>query len=123
MAADLTITVANEPGALAEMAQHLADAGINISSIICDAGGVEADLHVLVEDPAAAREALQGTRAVIMSEQEVVVVHAEDRPGVLAELAARVADAGVNIDLVYVAMGNRVVFGAADLEGLRNALE
>ena len=34
----------------------------------------------------------------------------------------KVADAGVNLDLVYVATMNRVVFGAADLEGLRAAL-
>ena len=39
----------------------------------------------------------------------------------LADLAGKVAAAGVNLDLVYVATGNRVVFGADDLEGLRAA--
>jgi len=51
-----------------------------------------------------------------------LVIEVDDRPGVLAELAGRIAAAGVNLDLVYVATMNRVVFGAEDLEGLRVAL-
>jgi hypothetical protein len=45
-----------------------------------------------------------------------------DRPGVLADLARRVAKAGVDLDLVYVATQNRVVFGSPDLDGLKAAL-
>ena len=56
------------------------------------------------------------------SEREVVVVEAQDRPGELAELASRVAGAGINLDLVYVATGSRVVMGADNIEGLRQAL-
>jgi hypothetical protein len=53
----------------------------------------------------------------------VVVVNVEDRPGVLADLARKIAGAGVNLDLVYVATQNRIVFGAEDLPALRTALE
>ena len=52
----------------------------------------------------------------------MVVVDVEDRPGVLADLTRKVAKAGVDLDLVYVANRNRVVFGADDLEALRAAL-
>ncbi len=123
MAVDLTITVANEPGALADVAQQLAVAGINIESVFCDAAGVETDLHVLVEDPVAAREALRGTDAAILAEREVVVVDAEDRPGMLAELATRVAEANVNVDLIYVATDTRVVLASGDLDALRAAVD
>ena len=51
-----------------------------------------------------------------------MVVDVPDRPGVLADLTRRVARAGVDLDLVYVATGNRIVFGAADLDALRAAL-
>jgi hypothetical protein len=51
------------------------------------------------------------------------VVDVEDRPGVLADLTRRIARAGVDLDLVYVATRNRVVFGSADLPALRAALE
>jgi hypothetical protein len=71
----------------------------------------------------AARHALAIThQAVITREREVVVVGVEDQPGALADLARKVAEAGVDIDLVYVATNNRVVFGSKDLEGLKAAL-
>ena len=46
----------------------------------------------------------------------------DDRPGALADLACKAAEAGVNLDLVYVATRNRVVFGSDDLDALRAAL-
>ena len=52
-----------------------------------------------------------------------MVLDVEDRPGVLADLTRGIARAGVNLDLVYVATRNRVVFGAADIAALRDALE
>jgi len=52
----------------------------------------------------------------------VVVVDVEDRPGVLADLTRKIAKAGVDLDLVYIATRNRVVFGAPDLGALRAAL-
>ena len=59
----------------------------------------------------------------VTREREVVVVDVEDRPGVLADLTRRIAGAGVDLDLVYVATRNRVVFGAPDITALRAALE
>ena len=44
------------------------------------------------------------------------MVDVEDRPGVLADLTRKIAKAGVDLDLVYVATQNRVVFGAPDLD-------
>ena len=35
---------------------------------------------------------------------------------------SKVAKAGVNLDLVYVATGTRIVFGSPDIEALRQAL-
>jgi hypothetical protein len=56
-------------------------------------------------------------------EREVVVVDVEDNPGVLADLARKIAQAGINLDLVYIATRNRVVFGAPDLNALRAVLD
>jgi hypothetical protein len=58
----------------------------------------------------------------ITSEREVVVVDADDRPGVLADLARKVAEAGVNLDLLYLATKTRIVFGSPQLDDLRAAL-
>jgi hypothetical protein len=70
----------------------------------------------------AARHLLAISHVPVTREREVVVIDVEDRPGVLADLARRVAKAGVNIDLLYVATRNRVVFGAPDVTALRGAL-
>jgi hypothetical protein len=59
----------------------------------------------------------------VTREREVVVVDVQDHPGVLADLTRKIAHAGVDLDLVYVATRNRVVFGAADLDALRAALD
>jgi len=49
----------------------------------------------------------------VSREREVVVIEVEDRPGVLADLTRKVARAGIDLDLVYIATRSRVVFGAA----------
>jgi hypothetical protein len=51
------------------------------------------------------------------------VVEVDDRPGVLADLTRKVARAGVDLDLVYVATRNRLVFGSPDLDGLKAVLQ
>src|SRR5919199_5745894 len=124
MAVDLTIDIENAPGALAKVATAISDAGVNIAAATCIGTGERAELHILVKHPEAARHMLALSHDVTVTrEREVVVVDVEDHPGVLADLTRRIARAGVDLDLVYVATGNRVVFGAADVAALRAALE
>jgi len=123
MAFDLVIDVDNKPGALAEVAQAISDAGVNIAAATCLGPGDRAELHILVKHAEPVRHALGAISHIAVSrEREVVVVDVEDRPGVLADLTRKVARAGVDLDLVYIATRNRVVFGAPDLEALRAAL-
>jgi hypothetical protein len=124
MAYDLVIDIENTPGALAQVAAAISDAGVNIAAATCIGTGERAELHILVPHPEAARHSLAISHQVTVTrEREVVVVDVEDRPGVLADLTRRIAKAGVDLDLVYVATRNRVVFGAGDLPALRGALD
>jgi hypothetical protein len=123
MAVDLVIDVENSPGALADVAAAISDAGVNIAAATCIGPGNRAELHILVPHGEAARHALAISHVAVTREREVVVVDVEDRPGVLADLTRKIARAGVNLDLVYVATRNRVVFGAPDLAALRAALD
>jgi hypothetical protein len=122
MATDLVIDIENSPGALAEVAAAISDAGVNIAAATCIGTGDRAELHILVKHAEAARHSLAISHVAVTREREVVVVDVEDRPGVLADLTRRIAKAGVDLDLVYVATQNRVVFGASDLDGLRAAI-
>jgi hypothetical protein len=120
---DLVIDIENKPGALAEVAAAISDAGVNIAAATCIGSGEQAELHILVPHAEAARHSLAISHVAVSREREVVVVDVEDRPGVLADLTRKIARAGIDLDLVYIATRNRVVFGAPDLDGLRAVLE
>ena len=123
MVIDLVIDIENTPGALAQVAAAISDAGVNIAAATCVGAGKTAELHILVPHAEAARHALAISHVGVTREREVVVVDVADRPGVLADLTRQIARAGVNLDLVFVATRNRIVFGAADLAALRAALD
>ncbi|MGB8861933.1 MAG: ACT domain-containing protein [Ilumatobacteraceae bacterium] len=123
MSVDIVIEVENKPGALAALAAAVSDAGVNLAAATFTGAGDKAELHILVPFAEPVRHALAIThQAVIAREHEVVVVEVEDNPGVLADLTRKIADAGVNIDTIYVATNNRVVFGSDDIDGLKAAL-
>jgi len=123
MAYDLVIELENTAGALADVAAAISDAGVNIAAATCVGAGDTAELHILVKHAEAVRHSLAISHLAVTREREVVVVDVEDRPGVLADLTRKIARAGVDLDLVYVATRNRVVFGARDLDALKTALD
>jgi hypothetical protein len=122
MATNLTIILADRPGTLATLGETLGNAGINIDGMCgfpCEGKGV---LHILIEDATAARNALEKTGHEISGEREVLVAEIEDRPGAFGEMARRIADAGVNFNLAYLATNSRLVVGATDLDKVRAVL-
>ena len=122
MAVDLVIDIDNTPGALATVATAISDAGVNIAAATCLGNDNHAELHILVKHAEAAKHSLSIVGLGVSRERPVVIVEVHDRPGELADLTRRIAKADINLDLVYVATGDRVVFGAQDLEGLKAVL-
>lgn len=122
MATDLSVLLEDRPGALAELGEATGQAGVNVEGIACAVEGGRAVAHVLVEDADAAKGAISSAGLSVSGEQEVLVVDVQDRPGSLGEVARKVAEAGVNIELVYLATGTRLVLGADDLDKARSAL-
>ena len=124
VASDLVIELENKPGALARVATAISDAGVNIAAATCMGTGHTAELHILVPHSEPVYRALANTHGpTVTREREVVVVQARDRPGELAELATKVSQAGINLDMVYVATNSRVVLGSEDTDALRQALD
>ncbi len=119
---DLVIEVDDEPGALAKVAAAISDAGVNMSAATCTGPPATGQIHILVPHAEAARHVLGISHVAVTSEREVVVVEVQDRPGELADLTRKIAEAGVDLDLVYLATRNRVVFGSQDLPALKSAL-
>lgn len=124
MATDLTLYLDDSPGELARVGELLGKAGVNVAGLCAvTSGGGQAEVHVLVEDLAAAETALAAGGVSIASDTEVAVVSMEDRPGALGEVAAKLGGAGVNITVAYLATNTRLVVGADDLAEAKAALD
>lgn len=119
---DLTIELEEKVGTVGAAAEALGKAGVNIEGICGFVVGGKGVGHVLVEDAGKARQALQSAGARVTGEQDVIVMEIEDRPGSLGKLTRKVADAGVNLNAVYLATKTRVVLGTRDLEKARAAV-
>lgn len=118
---DLIVNLENKPGTLAQLGQALGDAGINIEGV-CGVAGAAAEAHILVQSAQLAREALKEAGIESGAERDVEVVAIVDQPGEMGRHLRKIADSGVNVDLVYLATNTRLVLGSGDLEGLRKAL-
>jgi hypothetical protein len=119
------ITLEDRPGELARVAEALGGAGVNIEGL-CGLG-VEGKgvICLVVEDAGGARSALQGAGVPIEAESEAIVLDVAadaDRPGAAAEIARKVADAGVNIEIACVATHDRLVLATSDNAKARAAL-
>ena len=122
MAKDLYLTLEDKPGQAARLGEALGNAGVNIEGFSGYAREGRGILHLLVEDPDAARRALEGAGFDVQDERDVVVVDIEDRPGALGVVARRIANADVSLNLGYLATNTRLVLGADDIDSVRRAL-
>ena len=122
MAKDLTVILEDRPGTLADIGEALGKAGINIDGCCGFPSEGKGVIHILVEDVGAARREIQQAGLEVRGEREVLVLEVENRPGVFGEVTRRIARAGVNIDLIYIAANTRLVIGADDLDKARAAV-
>ena len=123
MAKDLTLILEDQPGALARVGEALGKAGMNIEGVCGTTIEGRGVIHILVQDAAKARRTLEVNRIQVMDETEVLVVDVEDRPAALGNVARRLANAGVNIHLAYLATSTRLVLGVDDLEKARSTIQ
>src|SRR2546426_4331089 len=124
MAKDLTVSLEDRPGTLADLGEALGKAGVNIEGLCAITHEGRGIIHVLVEDVAGARMALESAGIKVEGETDVILTDlgGQNKPGTLGAMARKVADAGVNVNLVYLAMGNRGVTATSDNAKARKAL-
>jgi hypothetical protein len=123
MATDLTVVLEDRPGELGRLGGATGAAGVNIEGMCAFTGEGRGVIHILVEDAAAARQAIEASGMGVADEREALVIDIEDRPGTLGEVGRSLSDAGVNIELAYTTFGGiKVVVVTDDLEAAREAL-
>jgi hypothetical protein len=115
LAKDLSVVVDGRPDELAGLGEATGGAGGNIAGVRCVAtGGGTAIAPILVGGVAATCSAWASAGLEVRDGRDVVVVEVEDRPGTMAQVLHRIADAWVNLDLAYTTCsGVGLVFGSA----------
>jgi hypothetical protein len=116
MTTELIVTLENRPGTLAELCETLGLAGVNIEAIAGMAVDDHGLVHLVADDSDRAATALQSA-GIGYTTREVLSIQVLDEPGTLADVARVMHDADINIDIVYVTTGGRLILGVDDLDG------
>ena len=96
MPRQFVVQVPNRPGQMAELAEQMAAAGVDLRAI--GGGGLGDFGHFILtsaDDDAARRVLEEGNWTFI--EGESLLAEVDDKPGGMARLARALADAGVNV--------------------------
>jgi hypothetical protein len=127
MATDLTVVLDDRAGQLARMGEALGDAGVNIEGFCATTDDGVGVVHVLVENAMVAQNALILADIKVEGEADAVVIDLTDedagKPGTLRRVADKVATAGINITIAYLATGDRAVLVTSDNEKAREAVQ
>jgi hypothetical protein len=120
---DITVKLEDKPGTLAALGEVLGEANVNIDGICgvpCKGEGL---LHILIQDPDLARAVLEAGGFAALDERAVLLVNIIDRPGELGGIARRLADADININLLYLTAGMDLVVGVDQIDEAAALLE
>ena len=125
---EFTIQLEDRPGMLGQLCQALANQSVIILAFhSCPIEKGKSAVRLVLDNPAAAKTILDGRRADY-TETEVAQVRLSNHPGELARAAARLGEAGINIDYGYCGVdpstnATTLLLGVADAGKAANVLE
>ena len=124
MPTDLTVILHDKPGELARVGEVAGSAGVHIRGLAAFTGDGHGVIHVLVDDGDVqfAVAALKAEHMKVADQREVLVIEVGNRTGSLGEFARELAEANVNVELVYSAFGGSLVVATDDMRSAREAL-
>lgn len=96
----LTVTVSNKVGSLAEVSHVISSSGINLLAI-CAYGVDNKGVIMFVSDNFAVAKRLLKAKQYDLREEEVVLISLDNKPGTLQTITQKVADAGIDLNLLY----------------------
>lgn len=100
MAKQLTVTLDNKRGALAEICSKLAEKAVNILGLWVPEQAGKAPVRIVVNRAEAAKKVFDDL-GLRYSEEEVIAAHLSDRPGALGKLTRKLADHDVDVKYAY----------------------
>ena len=99
VAKEAIVRINNRMGVLAQVSKGLADKGLNIEAVIATVEGNDALIHIVSSDHQRMMDALREQQLQVQ-EARIVVAQIEHRPGLLRQVAEKLARQ--NIDLLYL---------------------
>jgi len=96
----ISIFLENKSGRLAEVAEALAGAGINIRALSLADTSDFGILRLIVNDTEKAKKVLKDNGFTV-GKTEVIAVEVADRPGGIAEILNVMRDGGINVEYMY----------------------
>ena len=114
MATEFTIVIQDRPGALADLAEVLAQNAVNILAIHASPCTGQGVVQFVTDSPDATIEALKDGGFDYTTNNVLVVGQVHQR-GVLARLARALANAGININAMYSTVTGQLVLDVSDL--------
>ena len=107
---DVELRLPDHPGALATMGEALGNAEVSIEGGGAFTVGDTGIAHFLFADAEAVRQALRTTDIEVVASRPVVIQKLkQDVPGQLGMLTRMMADAGVNIEVLYSDHRNQLI--------------
>src|SRR5260370_8310554 len=98
---EFTIGLEDRPGTLGKLCQALAEQSVNILAFhSCPLEKGKSTVRLVLDNPSLAKSILDRQKTDY-AETEVAKVTLSHRPGELAPAAARLGEAGINIDYAY----------------------
>ena len=126
MAKDLLVSLPDKPGEGATLGEALGNASVNIEGMCAVTHEGRGIVHILVEDVAGARAALEGAGIKVEGETDVIVgelpPEGVDSPGTMGRMMRSIADAGINVSFAYLATKDRVVTATSDNDRVRELM-
>ena len=98
---EFTVHLPNRPGSLADLAERIAAVGVNIEALAAIGMDESGTVKLIVDDEAATRRMLEH-HGLLFEERRVITTMLPHRPGSMAAMTRRLADAGINIDAMYL---------------------
>ncbi len=98
---EFVVRMANRPGMLAKLTETLAEVGVNIEALAAFGYDDTGVVRLVVDNAPAARSALREA-GLAHDEHQILTTYLRHQPGQLASVARKLADAGVNVDALYV---------------------
>ena len=100
----ISVFLENVPGRLATLCNTLEENGINLRAMTTSEGSDYGVVRMLVDEVDAAENVLREAN-LPFSTVDVLTIEVSDQPGALGKVAVQLAEAGINVEYAYAAVG------------------